>query len=426
MVVRWEGEDWRVGVWRDTTVGQLKVLLEALHEPRLLRPNAQLLVLVDDGSTTTPHAELEDHAPLRQYGLLLEPTATTSAVPFLRAAAEEDRSTPFVRLSVRDDAPDYPLFPMPWLCELTEPLLPESRTRIAHQFKQLLQLQHTSRFGTDQFAPSASGLTLCEVDTTTYRRFTFFIKPQPGSVYACSKIAVRVHLARQHPAEPLRLQVLTPIHHPLVAPDGRVALYDQENNCFRTLSMPHVVGVLQMFREQLLVLDYSHLREACSEAPELQRAIDAWTADPAGQASKARAIAKLLAQPGPVVIDEMMTSPSSPWVKKLMGFFPECQREVRTLLMMAARDAETGDAKHSASRLCDLPRELIVALVLDLIRLHVAQLRGDDCQRLRSSVVVAASGLGYPDLPPDWQDRILRAFPARRLAYRYPGPLKDW
>jgi hypothetical protein len=96
------------------------------------------------------------------------------------------------------------------------------------------------------------------------------------------------------------------------------------------------------------------------------------------------------------------------------------------LLMMAARDAETGDAKHPASRLCDLPRELIVALVLDLIRLHVAQLRGDDCQRLRSSVVVAASGLGYPDLPPDWQDRILRAFPARRLAYRYPGPLKDW
>jgi hypothetical protein len=125
VVVRWEGEDWRVGVWRDTTVGQLKVLLEALHEPRLLRPNAQRLVLVDDGPTTTPHAELEDHAPLRQYGLLLEPTAAaTTTVPFLRAAAEEDRSTPFVRLSVRDDAPDYPLFPMPWLCELTEPRTP--------------------------------------------------------------------------------------------------------------------------------------------------------------------------------------------------------------------------------------------------------------------------------------------------------------
>ncbi len=94
--------------------------------------------------------------------------------------------------------------------------------------------------------------------------------------------------------------------------------------------------------------------------------------------------------------------------------------------MMAARDAETGDAKHPASGLCDLPHELVVSLVLDLIRLHVAQLRGGDCQRLRSSVVVATSGLGYPDLPPDWQDRIVKAFPARRLAYRYPGPLKDW
>ncbi len=62
--------------------------------------------------------------------------------------------------------------------------------------------------------------------------------------------------------------------------------------------MPHVVGVLQMFRQQLLVVDYSHLREACSEAPELQRSIDEWTADPAGHASKARATARLLAQPG--------------------------------------------------------------------------------------------------------------------------------
>jgi hypothetical protein len=94
--------------------------------------------------------------------------------------------------------------------------------------------------------------------------------------------------------------------------------------------------------------------------------------------------------------------------------------------MMAVRAAETGDAKHPASGLCDLPRELIVSLVLDLIRRHVAQLRDDDCQRLRSSVVVATSGLGYPDLPQDWQDRILKAFPTRKLAYRYPGPLKDW
>jgi hypothetical protein len=83
VVVRWEGEDWRVGVWRDTTVGQLKVLLEALYEPRLLRPNAQRLVLGGDGSST-PHAELEDHAPLRQYGLLLAPApATATAAPFL-------------------------------------------------------------------------------------------------------------------------------------------------------------------------------------------------------------------------------------------------------------------------------------------------------------------------------------------------------
>jgi hypothetical protein len=143
VVVRWEGEDWRVGVWRDTTVGQLKVLLEALHEPRLLRPNAQHLVLAGDGSTT-PHAGLEDHAPLRQYGLLLKPArAPATAAPFLRTAAEEDRSTPFVRLSVRDDAPDYPLFPMPWLCDLTEPRTSHlGRPITAHHTAHVARVRH--------------------------------------------------------------------------------------------------------------------------------------------------------------------------------------------------------------------------------------------------------------------------------------------
>ncbi len=64
-------------------------------------------------------------------------------------------------------------------------VLPESRSRIAQQFKQLMQLQHTARFGTDQSAPSASGITMCEIDTTTYRRLTFFVKP-PLGLYNCA------------------------------------------------------------------------------------------------------------------------------------------------------------------------------------------------------------------------------------------------
>ena len=82
-----------------------------------------------------------------------------------------------------------------------------------------------------------------------------------------------------------------------------------------------------MFRQQLLVVDYSHLREACSEAPELQRSIDVWTADPAGHASKARATARLLAQPGPVNIDKMLTGPGSHWVKAFLGFFPAVRQD---------------------------------------------------------------------------------------------------
>jgi hypothetical protein len=72
----------------------------------------------------------------------------------------------------------------------------ESRRRIALQLEQLRQLQPTARYGADQFAHDASGLTLCETDTTTYRRFTFFVKPQPGSLYACACAVIRVRCVR--------------------------------------------------------------------------------------------------------------------------------------------------------------------------------------------------------------------------------------
>jgi hypothetical protein len=56
-----------------------------------------------------------------------------------------------------------------------------------------------------------------------------------------------------------------------------------------------MVHLLQMFQQQLLTTDYAHLRTTCIPVVPLQRELDRWTADGAGQACKARAMTALFA-----------------------------------------------------------------------------------------------------------------------------------
>jgi hypothetical protein len=44
-----------------------------------------------------------------------------------------------------------------------------------------------------------------------------------------------------------------------------------------------MVHLLQMFQQQLLTTDYAHLRTTCIPVVPLQRELDRWTADGAGQ-----------------------------------------------------------------------------------------------------------------------------------------------
>jgi hypothetical protein len=55
-----------------------------------------------------------------------------------------------------------------------------------------------------------------------------------------------------------------------------------------------MADLLQLFRQQLLVTDYAHVRDYC-DLPRLADAIDGWRADRSGHARKATATTALFA-----------------------------------------------------------------------------------------------------------------------------------
>ncbi|ELR11244.1 uncharacterized protein ACA1_389650 [Acanthamoeba castellanii str. Neff] len=194
------------------------------------------------------------------------------------------------------------------------------------------------------------------------------------------------------------MQVITPIHHPLIAPDGRLALHHFLSGEASSDWEPRIlmVDLLQMFRQQLLVTDYDHVRETCDLVEPLAEAVDRWTADGAGQARKAAAMTALFA-----MTDTERAKRWPNWADAFASLHPQYGREVRTLVVLASRNSHELQCSTctATTTLSDLPLELVAMIADRLLLLHMADLA-------RSLALPSFFGL-----PPDWRTRVITTPP---------------
>jgi hypothetical protein len=188
-----------------------------------------------------------------------------------------------------------------------------------------------------------------------------------------------------------------------------------------------MVDLLQMFRQQLLVTDYDHVRETCDLVEPLAEAVDRWTADGAGQARKAAAMTALFA-----MTDTERAKRWPNWADAFASLHPQVRhtahtahmthahmtharhtltahmlhtlqygREVRTLVVLASRNSHELQCSTctATTTLSDLPLELVAMIADRLLLLHMADLA-------RSLALPSFFGL-----PPDWRTRVITTPP---------------